>query len=72
MTLADAQEKLATWQARLDGLERQQLVSGKTTEVSLSINQALKMVQYYEGEVERLEKGRRRGARQMRFVPRDY
>lgn len=29
------------------------------------------MVMHYQGEVDRLTEGRRAGARQMRYVPRD-
>ncbi len=71
MTLAEAQAKLVIWQTRLDNIERQSLQSGKTLEVSLDIDKCLKMVKYYQGEVDRLTAGRGRGARVMRVVPRD-
>ena len=65
MTLANAQAKLVIWQDRLDGLEYQQLTSGKTQEMSLSIRECQRMVNYYESEVARLTNGRRAGARQI-------
>ena len=71
MTLAEAQAKLVIWQDRLDALEYRELQSGKTDETSLGIDECLKMVHYYEGEVARLTAARGRGARVIRAVPRD-
>lgn len=71
MTLAEAEVKLVIWQERLDNLERISLTSGKTQEVSLKIEDCLKMVDHYEGLVARLTAGRGRGARVLRVVPRD-
>ena len=72
MTLAEAEEKLALWQEALDACaEGQSYQMGKTMLTRVDVDKCLRMVKYYQGEVDRLTAGRGRGARVMRVVPRD-
>ena len=72
MTLAEAQEKLALWQAALDACAQgQSYRMGKVELTRVDVDKCLKMVKFYQGEVDRLEAGRSRGARVMRVVPLD-
>lgn len=72
MTLAEAEEKVALWQDALDACaESQSYQMGKTTLTRVDVDRCLRMVQYYQGEVDRLTAGRGRGARVMRVIPRD-
>lgn len=72
MTLAEASAKLAIWQAAVDAIAGSQEYRIGTRQIRRAdLDDCLKMVKYYEGEVTRLTAGRRRGARVMRAVPRD-
>jgi uncharacterized protein YecE (DUF72 family) len=71
--LTAAQEKLAIWQAALDAIANkgQEYTISKTTYRAADLKYVRQMVRDCQSEVARLTAGRRQGARQMRFVPRD-
>lgn len=74
LTIAQAEEKAALWQAALDECadKGEEYQYSKVMRRSVSAAECRHMVNYYEGMVARLTTGRRAGARQLRAVPRDY
>lgn len=72
MTLAKAQAKLDMWLAAEDAVASGQMYRiGTRTLQRADLPEILKMIRYWQGEVERLAAGRGRGARVMRVIPRD-
>lgn len=72
MTVAEAQTKLILWQNALDAVSTGQSYRIDSRQLTRAdVDDCLKMVRYYQGEVDRLSAGRRSGARVMRIIPRD-
>ncbi len=70
--LIAAQTSLDLWRDALDACSAGQSYQvGKLQLTRTDVKRCHDMVLFYEGEVARLTAGLRRGARQMRFVPRD-
>lgn len=60
------------WELALDAVSAgQQYQIGKTNLTRVDLDKCLKMIKFYQGEVSRLTRGGRPGARMLRAVPRD-
>jgi len=72
-TLVEANQGLAIWQAALDAVATgQEYTVGSRRLSRTDASVCLKMVRYYESEVDRLTAGRGRGARVLRIRPNDF
>lgn len=72
LTVEELEVKLALWRAAEDACaagESYQI--GKLQLTRQKLPMIRQMIAFYESEILRTESGRRSGARQMRFVPRD-
>lgn len=71
MTLEQAEASLALWQSCLDRIaeEGQEVQIGKVRFSYKDIDKVRAMVEYYQGEVNRLLRNGKPGAKIMRIIP---
>lgn len=71
--LEEARADLAIWKEALRACATgKEYRVGNRSLTRADLKDCRDMVRYYKGEVSRLSAGRRRGARVLRVVPRDY